>query len=53
VDGSGWEGLYHLLTLEGLNVSSVQNPTLSLHGDVAATRQVPARSVRESAGVLR
>src|SRR6185295_19282366 len=40
VDGSGWEGVYHLLKHEGLNVSVVQNPTLSLAGDVAATRQV-------------
>ncbi len=40
VDGSGWEGVYHLLEQDGLNVSIVQNPTLSLHGDVAATRQV-------------
>jgi pimeloyl-ACP methyl ester carboxylesterase len=40
VDGSGWEGVYHLLKQDGLNVGIVQNPTLSLHGDVAATRQV-------------
>jgi pimeloyl-ACP methyl ester carboxylesterase len=40
VDGSGWEGVYHLLKHEGLNVSVVQNPTLSLEGDVAATRQI-------------
>ena len=40
VDGSGWEGVYHLLKHEGFNVSVVQNPTLSLAGDVAATRQV-------------
>jgi pimeloyl-ACP methyl ester carboxylesterase len=40
VDGSGWEGVYHLLKQEGFNVSIVQNPTLSLHGDAAVTRQV-------------
>ena len=40
VDGSGWEGVYHLLKHEGFNVSVVQNPTLSLEGDVAATRRV-------------
>src|SRR6476619_368398 len=40
VDGSGWEGVYHLLKHEGLNVSVVQNPTLSLQGDAAATRMV-------------
>src|SRR4029079_6681170 len=40
VDGSGWEGVYHLLKHEGFNVSVVQNPTLSLAGDVAARRQL-------------
>jgi pimeloyl-ACP methyl ester carboxylesterase len=40
VDGSGWEGVYHLLKRDGFNVSIVQNPTVSLDGDVAATRQV-------------
>jgi pimeloyl-ACP methyl ester carboxylesterase len=40
VDGSGWQGVYGLLTKDGYNVSIVQNPTLSLAGDVAATRQV-------------
>ncbi|MCX4538423.1 alpha/beta fold hydrolase [Streptomyces sp. NBC_01669] len=40
VDGSGWQGLYDLLADEGYHVSVVQNPTLSLEGDVAATRQV-------------
>ncbi len=40
VDGSGWQGVYGLLTKDGYNVSIVQNPTLSLAGDTAATRQV-------------
>jgi pimeloyl-ACP methyl ester carboxylesterase len=40
VDGSGWEGVYHLLKQDGFKVSIVQNPTLSLLGDVAATRLV-------------
>ena len=40
VDGSGWEGVYHLLTEDGFNVRIVQNPTVSLDGDVAATEQV-------------
>ncbi len=40
VDGSGWQGVYNILTRDGYNVSVVQNPTLSLDGDVAATRQV-------------
>jgi len=40
VDGSGWQGVYDLLSSEGHRVSIVQNPTLSLDGDVAATHQV-------------
>jgi pimeloyl-ACP methyl ester carboxylesterase len=40
VDGSGWQGVYGLLKQDGYNVSIVQNPTLSLAGDAAATRQV-------------
>jgi len=40
VDGSGWQEVYDLLTLDGYRVSVVQNPTLSLAGDAAATRQV-------------
>jgi pimeloyl-ACP methyl ester carboxylesterase len=40
VDGSGWQGVYRHLTKDGLSVSIVQNPTLSLEGDVAATKRV-------------
>jgi len=40
VDGSGWQAVYDLLRLDGYRVSVVQNPTLSLEGDVAATRWV-------------
>jgi|SRR5215469_5333322 len=40
VDGSGWQGVYNILSNDGYNVSVVQNPTLSLEGDVAATRQI-------------
>jgi pimeloyl-ACP methyl ester carboxylesterase len=40
VDGSGWEGVYKLLTKDGYKVSIVQNPTLSLGDDVAVTRRV-------------
>jgi len=40
VDGSGWQAVYDLLKQDGYHVSVVQNPTLSLEGDVAATRQV-------------
>ncbi|MEU8264737.1 alpha/beta hydrolase [Micromonospora sp. NPDC048999] len=38
VDGSGWQAVHRLLTADGLNVTAVQNPTLSLDGDVEATR---------------
>jgi pimeloyl-ACP methyl ester carboxylesterase len=40
VDGSGWEGVYQILKEDGYAVSIVQNPTLSLAGDVAATKRV-------------
>jgi pimeloyl-ACP methyl ester carboxylesterase len=40
VDGSGWQGVYSLLKKDGYRVAIVQNPTLSLEGDVAATNRV-------------
>ena len=40
VDGSGWEGVYDILTKDGYSVSIVQNPTLSLADDVAATKRI-------------
>jgi pimeloyl-ACP methyl ester carboxylesterase len=40
VDGSGWQGVYHELKMEGYSVSIVQNPTISLAGDADATRRV-------------
>jgi pimeloyl-ACP methyl ester carboxylesterase len=40
VDGSGWQPLYSLLRKDGYSVSVVQNPTLSLEGDVDATKRV-------------
>ena len=40
VDGSGWRGVYDLLKQDGYQVAVVQNPTLSLQGDAAATRMV-------------
>ena len=40
VDGSGWEGVYQLLKKDDYRVSIVQNPTLSLAGDVAATKRI-------------
>jgi len=43
VDGSGWEDVYKILRKDGYNVSIVQNPTLSLFDDVAATKRIVAR----------
>src|SRR5207249_1340031 len=42
VDGSGWEGVYKILKKDGYNVSVVQNPTISLEGDVTATKRILA-----------
>ncbi|MFJ2112101.1 alpha/beta fold hydrolase [Streptomyces sp. NPDC087850] len=39
VDGSGWRGVYDLLRADGYTVTVVQNPTLSLDGDVATTQR--------------
>src|SRR5918997_2338512 len=41
-DGSGWEGVYRILTRDGYRVSVVQHPTTSLADDVAATGRVLA-----------
>src|SRR4026209_1280703 len=42
VDGSGWEGVYKILTKDGYTVSIVQNPTISLAQDAAATVRIVA-----------
>jgi len=42
VDGSGWEGVHKILKKDGFNVTIVQNPTISLAGDVAATKRALA-----------
>jgi pimeloyl-ACP methyl ester carboxylesterase len=46
VDGSGWAGIYRLLTKDGYRVSVVQNPTTSLADDVAATKLILAEQDR-------
>ena len=43
VDGSGWEGVYKTLRKDGYSVAIVQNPTISLADDVAATKRIIAR----------
>lgn len=50
VDGAGWEGVYKILKKDGYNVSIVQNPTISLAGDVAATRRI--LSVQDGPAIL-
>ena len=40
VDGAGWKGVYDILKDDGYEVTIVQNPTLSLAGDDAATRLI-------------
>jgi pimeloyl-ACP methyl ester carboxylesterase len=40
VDGSGWRPVYDLLTHDGYHVAVVQNPTVSLQDDAAATRLI-------------
>ena len=42
VDGSGWEGVYHILKKDGFDVIAVQNPTISLADDVAVTKRAIA-----------
>src|SRR6266481_4235301 len=42
VDGSGWEGVYKILKRDGYSVSIVQNPTISLEGDVAVSKRILA-----------
>jgi pimeloyl-ACP methyl ester carboxylesterase len=44
VDGAGWEGVYKILKRADYDVSIVQNSTLSLADDVAATRLVIAQA---------
>jgi hypothetical protein len=46
VDGAGWRGVYDILKKDGFNVSIVQNPTISLAGDVSATKARPRRRRR-------
>ena len=42
-DGSGWEGVYDILTSRGYTVTIVQNPLTSLDDDVAAVNRALAR----------
>jgi pimeloyl-ACP methyl ester carboxylesterase len=40
VDGAGRRGVYDILKKDGFEVSVVQNPTISLAGDVGATKLI-------------
>jgi pimeloyl-ACP methyl ester carboxylesterase len=42
VDGTGWKSVYKILRHGGYNVSIVQNPTITLEDDVAATKRILA-----------
>jgi pimeloyl-ACP methyl ester carboxylesterase len=42
-DGSGWRGVYDILTKDGYHVSVVQEPLTGLSDDVAATKRVVDR----------
>ena len=42
VDGSGWEDVYKILKKDGYDVTIVQNSTISLADDVAATKRTVA-----------
>jgi len=44
VDASGWQAVHDILSADGYEVLAVQNPTITLQGDVDATRQVIARA---------
>jgi len=41
-DGSGWNGVYKILTKDGYKVSIVQEPETSFKDDVAATKRILA-----------
>jgi len=47
VDGAGWEGVYQIVKKDGYDVSIVQNSTVSLADDVAATKMVLAAQTRD------
>lgn len=42
VDASGWKPVHDILTRDGYEVLEVQNPTITVQGDVAATERVIA-----------
>ncbi|MBY5815058.1 alpha/beta hydrolase [Rhizobium leguminosarum] len=44
VDASGWQLVYNMLSADGYEVLVVQNPTITLDGDVAATKRVIANA---------
>lgn len=44
VDASGWKPVYDVLTRDGYDVLVVQNPTITLDGDVEATRRAIAEA---------
>ena len=51
-DGSGWRGVYDLLRQDGHEVRVVQNPTVSLQDDVAATKMIIGEQSEQSEPVV-
>jgi pimeloyl-ACP methyl ester carboxylesterase len=47
-DGSGWKGVYDILTRDGYKVSIVQEPETSFKDDVAATKRILSLQVGPS-----
>lgn len=46
VDASGWKQVYDILSRDGYEVLVVQNPTITLEGDVEATRRIVAMATK-------
>jgi hypothetical protein len=51
-DGSGWEGVYKILTFKGYHVTIVQNSCSSLEEDVAAVHPGPDQRRHPAAGCI-
>ena len=49
-DGSGWQGVYNELK-DNYSVRIVQEPNLSLEGDVAATKMIIGRRANPSSSL--
>ncbi len=50
VDGSGWEGVYKILTKDGYRVSIVQNPVAGSHAIYVSQPKAVAAFIEKAAG---